>query len=205
MKTAIAFFCCVASTLAFGQDASPCAQASVFVRDFRAQSTESGSSRVIGSRLRAARNSVKVDQNASSLAQGIVKALNAKGVASCRIASDAALPQTGWLVSGEFDQALPSGIGAALPSAGSSEKNTHVTVRLARLAAGADSAASAAAVLHADDTLKGQKPPAVPNPYAAAARFVIGHVEAMSSIDELAGSIADGIFEQKAKLDAGTQ
>lgn len=195
---------------AFAQTAPPCPGAStsgtgkpVFVRDFTAVS-QGGSSHFPGSRLRSLRNSVKVDENASALSDGIVKALNARGIAACHATAQTALPASGWLVSGEFDETLSSGFGTALPSMGSSDKapNTHVTVQLADLAANAN---QPLAQIDTNDELKGQKSAAAPKPYGAAARFVINQVQSSSSLDELAGKIADGIAAEKSKLDGGAQ
>ncbi|SAL09116.1 hypothetical protein AWB71_00023 [Caballeronia peredens] len=176
----------------------------VFVRDFTAVK-EGATSRFPGSRLRAARNTMRVDENASALSEGIVKALNARGIAACHAAAQTALPAAGWLVSGEFDETLPSGLGAGLPSMGSSDKqapNTHVTVQLADLAA---SPGTPVAQIDTSDQLKGQKSAAAPKPYGAAARFVINQVEASSSLDDLAGKIAERIAAEKARLDGGGQ
>ncbi|SAK50180.1 hypothetical protein AWB77_01218 [Caballeronia fortuita] len=201
----------LAGSLAFAQSAPPCTGASdanagkpVQVREFTPVSREGGTSRLPGSRLRAARNAAKVNQNASALADGIVEALNAKGIAACHLTADSPPPAVGWLVSGEFDETLPSGFGAALPSMGSSDKppNTHVTVQLADLAARPD---ASPAQIDASGELKGQKSAAAPKPYGAAARFVINEVQSISSLDALAAKIADQIAAEKAKLDGGGQ
>lgn len=200
-------------TLAFGQDAPPCAGAAagagkpVYVTDFTPVSQQGGSSHFPGSRLRAARNSMKIHENASALADGIVKALNAKGIAACHVtaqAAQAARPAAGWLVTGEFDETLSTGFGSALPSTGSSDKtpNTHVTVQLADLAA---SPGAPTTQIDTSGELKGQKSAAAPKPYGAAARFVINQTESITSLDDLAAKIADQIAAEKAKLDGGAQ
>ena len=194
------------SAFAFAQSAPPCASASnlVQVRDFKA--VNSGvSSHFPGSRLRAARNAMQVEQNASALADGIVSKLNAKGIAACHLttqAEQAAPPASGWLVTGEFDETLSSGFGSALPSMGSSDKkpNTHVTVQLANLGASPDAPLSQ---IDTNSQLKGQKSAAAPKPYGAAARFVINKTEAISSLDDLASKIADQIAAEKAKMEGG--
>ncbi len=192
-------------SLACAQSAPQCPPAAgqlIQVRDFTAVSRESGASHVLGSRLRSARNAVKVGQNASALADGIVKALNGKGLAACHVTADSPPPASGWLVSGEFDETLSSGFGSALPSMGSSDKtpNTHVTVQLANLAASPD---AAPAQIDTSGELKGQKSAAAPKPYGAAARFVINEVQSIASLDALAAKIADQIAAEKAKLDGG--
>ncbi|WP_321801589.1 hypothetical protein [Caballeronia sp. J97] len=202
-----------ASTLALAQSATTCSPTGasdanagkrVQVRDFTPVSREGGSSHFLGSRLRSARNAMKVDQNASALAEGIVGALNAKGIVACHVTADAPPPTSGWLVSGEFDETLTTGFGAALPSMGSSDKppNTHVTVQLANLAASPDAPLSQ---IDTSSELKGQKSAAAPKPYGAAARFVINKTEAISSLDDLAAKIADQIAAEKAKLEGGGQ
>ncbi|SAK52276.1 hypothetical protein AWB79_01859 [Caballeronia hypogeia] len=203
---------CSQSALSFAQSA-PCAEASanaanaakpVYVRDFTPVSQQSGSSHLLGSRLRSARNSVRVEQNATALAQGIVKALNGRGIAACHFTDQSALPSAGWMVSGEFDETLASGFGAGLPSMGSSDKppNTHVTVQLADLSTSPD---QSSARIDTSAELKGQKSAAAPKPYGAAARFVINKTESISSLDDLAGKIAEQIAAEKAKLDGGAQ
>jgi hypothetical protein len=201
-------------SVAFGQSAPPCPSANepiganastlIQVRDFTPVSSEGGASHFLGSRLRSARNAVKVDQNASALADDIVKALNAKGLTACHMTAESPPPTSGWLVSGEFDQKLSSGFGAALPSMGSSDKtpNAHVAVQLANLAASPD---AALAQIDTSGELKGQKSAAAPKPYGAAARFVINKTEAISSLDDLAAKIADQIAAEKAKLEGGGQ
>ncbi|BAN27969.1 hypothetical protein [Caballeronia insecticola] len=206
MKIACVLLLAAFAVLAFGQTPSPCPETGkpVFVRDFTAVK-EGATSRFPGSRLRAARNTMRVDENASALAEGIVKALNARGVAACHAAAQTALPASGWLVSGEFDETLPSGLGAGLPSMGSSDKqapNTHVTVQLADLAA---SPGAPVTQIDTNDQLKGQKSAAAPKPYGAAARFVINQVEASSSLDDLAGKIAERIASEKARIEGGGQ
>ncbi|SAK65920.1 hypothetical protein [Caballeronia ptereochthonis] len=202
---------CAMGASAFGQTAAPCpdpgspsAAKLVFVRDFTPVS-EGGAPHLPGSRLRAARNAMRVNENASALSEGIVKALNARGIAACHATAQTALPASGWLVNGEFDETLSAGFGSALPSMGSSDKqapNTHVTVQLADLAASPD---KPLAQIDTTDELKGQKSAAAPKPYGAAVRFVINRVEASSSLDDLAGKIADGIVAEKAKLPADEQ
>jgi hypothetical protein len=199
------------STLALADAAPPCPGANdanagklVQVRDFTPVSKEGGSSRFLGSRLRSARNTMKVDQNASALAEGIVSKLAAKGIGACHMTADSPPPTSGWLVTGEFDETLTSGFGSALPSMGSSDKkpNTHVTVQLANLAASPDAPLTQ---IDTSSELKGQKSAAAPKPYGAAARFVINTAESISSLDDLAAKIADQIATEKAKLDAAPQ
>jgi hypothetical protein len=199
------------STLALADSAPPCPGANdanagtlVQVRDFTPVSQQGGGSHFPGSRLRAARNAMKVDQNASALAEGIVRALDAKGIGACHMTADSPPPTSGWLVTGEFDETLSSGFGAALPSMGSSDKppNTHVTVQLANLAASPDAPLTQ---IDTSGELKGQKSAAAPKPYGAAARFVINTAESISSLDDLAAKIADQIATEKAKLDATPQ
>ncbi|GJH24564.1 hypothetical protein [Caballeronia novacaledonica] len=199
------------STLALADAAPPCPGANdanagklVQVRDFTPVSKEGGSSRFLGSRLRSARNTMKVDQNASALAEGIVSKLGAKGIGACHMTADSPPPTSGWLVTGEFDETLTSGFGSALPSMGSSDKkpNTHVTVQLANLAASPDAPLTQ---IDTSSELKGQKSAAAPKPYGAAARFVINTAESISSLDDLAAKIADQIATEKAKLDATPQ
>lgn len=199
------------STLALADAAPPCPGANdanagklVQVRDFTPVSKESGSSRFLGSRLRSARNTMKVDQNASALAEGIVSKLGAQGIGACHMTADSPPPTSGWLVTGEFDETLTSGFGSALPSMGSSDKkpNTHVTVQLANLAASPDAPLTQ---IDTSSELKGQKSAAAPKPYGAAARFVINTAESISSLDDLAAKIADQIATEKAKLDATPQ
>ncbi|MDR5817104.1 MULTISPECIES: hypothetical protein [unclassified Caballeronia] len=189
-----------AGPCAFAQDAPPCSSAGVpvVVRDFTAVS-QGGESRLPGSRLRSMRNTMKVDQNASALAEDIVKTLQARGVNACRAQSQGPLPASGWLVTGEFDESIPAGPGAALPSMNSSDTppNTHVTVQLASLSA---PAGQASARIDTSDELKGQKSAAAPKPYGAAARFVINKVEGASSLHDLAGKIADGIVTEQKRL-----
>jgi hypothetical protein len=196
------------SASTFAQSAPPCSADSklVQVRDFTAVNSGSAS-HFPGSRLRAARNAMKVDQNASALADGIVGKLNAKGIAACHLTAQAAqsAPRaSGWLVTGEFDETLSSGFGGALPSMGSSDKkpNAHVTVQLANLNASPDAPLTQ---IDTSSELKGQKSAAAPKPYGAAARFVINQVESASSLDDLAGKIADQIAAQKSKMESGAQ
>lgn len=209
LRVALAALGFVISAPACAQSAPPCPEASqastgkpVYVRDFTPVS-QGGSSRLLG-RLRSARNTVKVDQNAAALAQGIVNALNGRGIAACRLTGKTALPASGWLVSGEFDETLSSGFGAAMPSMGSSDKppNTHVTVQLADLAVNPD---DSRAQIDTSGEIKGQKPPAAPKPYGAAARFVIDKTESITSLDQMADKIAGQIAAEKAKLEGGAQ
>ena len=199
----------VIATLALAQSAPPCPGANeanpgklVQVRDFTPVSS-GGSSHFLGSRLRGARNEMKVDQNASALADGIVKALNGKGIGACHLTAQSLPPTSGWLVTGEFDETLSSGFGSALPSMGSSKKpNAHVTVQLANLQASPDAPLTQ---IDTSGEIKGQKSAAAPKPYGAAARFVINQVEAVSSLDDLAAKIADQIAAEKAKLGGAAQ
>ncbi|AET94466.1 hypothetical protein BSFA1_67610 (plasmid) [Burkholderia sp. SFA1] len=208
LRVALGLSGLMVSALALAQSAPPCtgASTSVQVRDFTAVSSGS-TSHFPGSRLRAARNTMQIEQNASALAEGIVRALNAKGIAACHLTAQAgssAPPASGWLVTGEFDETLSSGFGGALPSMGSSDKspNTHVTVQLANLAASPDAPLSQ---IDTSSQLKGQKSAAAPKPYGAAARFVIHKTEAISSLDALASAIADEIAAQKTKMESGAQ
>jgi hypothetical protein len=213
----LASACLLVSTLALGQPAGPCAalaqpnaggsqsaaaaRETIYVRDFTPVSQETGGSRLLPSRLRAARNSVKVDQNASALAEGVVQALNAKGIPACHLAGQALPPPLGWLVTGEFEETLSSGFHPSLPSMSSSKQdtpNTQIFIQLANLAGGAGEPGAAIATSGA---LKGQGSAAAPKPYGAAARFVINKTEAISSLDALAGSIAEQIAIRKAALD----
>jgi hypothetical protein len=198
-----AAFACATSLPAFGQDASPCGGTDkpVVVRDFTPVN-QGGSGHFPGSRLRSMRNSMKIDENASALSEDIVKALGARGIAACHASAQTVLPASGWLVTGEFDEAIPAGFGSALRSKGSSDQppNTHVAVQLADLSA---RGGEPSVRIDASDQLKGQKSAAAPKPYGAAARFVINEVEASSSLDDLAGSIADRIVAEKAKLEGG--
>lgn len=102
-------------------------------------------------------------------------------------------------MTGEFDESIPTGPGAALPSKNSSDTptNTHVTVQLASLSA---SSGQASARIDTSDELKGQKSAAAPKPYGAAARFVFDKVEGASSLSDLAGKIADGIVTEQKRL-----
>ncbi|SAK44262.1 hypothetical protein AWB80_00737 [Caballeronia pedi] len=212
LRVSLAVLGCAISTLALADAAPPCpgvneanAGRLVQVRDFTPVSQQSSASHFPGSRLRAARNSMKVDQNASALADGIVKALNAKGIGACHLTSQSPPPGSGWLVTGEFDETLSTGLGAGLPSMGSSGKgapNTHVTVQLADLAASPDAPLTQ---IDTSGELKGQKSAAAPKPYGAAARFVINTAESISSLDDLAAKIADQIAAEKAKLESGAQ
>ena len=204
------------AALAAGQSAAPGAvpKQTIYVQDFEAHwgdpnATSSGTSRRGPlSILKSARSSEQATVSAGSLSGAIADELKAKGVNAQRISREAALPGSGWLVTGIF-YALDTNTGLIqMPSFISGKPdpvNTQVTVSVADLAKNPH---APFIVFGTAEALRGQGPPVGWNPYVVAAKFVVGKVESASDIQKLGKEIAATILqnqtvvEEKAKAQA---
>jgi hypothetical protein len=179
----------------------------IYVQDFEAHwgdstGTSSGSSRRGPlSILKSARSSEQATMSAGSLSGAISDELKAQGMNSQRIAREATLPTSGWLVTGIF-YALDTKTGMIqMPSFISGQPdpvNTQVTVSVADLAKNPH---APFIVFGTADALRGQGPPVGWNPYVVAAKFVVGKVESASDIKKLAKQIVDTIMQNKAVVE----
>jgi hypothetical protein len=204
--TTAALFAIVA--LAAGQSTPSAApKPTIYVQDFEAHwgnpdGSSSGSSRRGPlSILKSARSSEQATTSAGSLSGAIADELKAQGFNAQRIARDAALPPSGWLVTGIF-YALDTKTGVIqMPSFISGQPdpvNTQVSVSVADLARNPN---APFIVFGTADALRGQGPPVGWNPYVVAAKFVVGKVESASDIKKLAKEIVTKILENKAEVD----
>jgi hypothetical protein len=174
--------------------------AAIYVEDFQPIDQQDGSSGLLLSRLRSARNAQKVDSNASALSDAIVKSLSSQGVKAYRISSQGPLPSSGWLVGGVFSERTSQGLLSSLASLGSSASktpNTEVTVSIADLASDPN---TPFAVIGNADQLKGQGTAVAWNPYMVAVRLVVNEAQASSSMTALANKIAAEIVSQQTNL-----
>jgi hypothetical protein len=174
----------------------------VYVQDFEALVQESGSSRGGPlSRRREGRASKKAWKSAGSLSSAIADEFKAAGYPSQRIARDAPLPTSGWLVTGTF-YALDSQSGAirvpSFLSGGSPAPNTQVTVSIADLAV---NPTAPFIVFGTAEALRGQEAPAGWNPYVVAAKFVVNKVESSGDIEKLAKEIVATIMKNKETVE----
>lgn len=191
-----AALCAPAQTNAAAPTTKPRA---VYVQDFQARTQESGSSRGGPlSRLREGRANEKAWESAGSLSGAIADQFKAAGYTSQRIARDAALPSSGWLVTGIFYALDSQGGIIQMPSflsSGSPPPNTQVTVSVADLAV---NPSAPFIVFGKAEALRGQGPPTGWNPYVVAAKFVVNKVESSADIQKFAKEIVDTILKNKA-------
>jgi hypothetical protein len=198
----------ITAALAAGQSAPPpAAKPVIYVQDFEAHwgdpsgSTSGSSRRGPLSILKSARSSEQATMSAGSLSGGIADELKAQGMNAQRIARDAALPSSGWLVTGIF-YALDTRTGMIqMPSFLTGQPdpvNTQVTVSVADLAKNPN---APFIVFGTADALRGQGPPVGWNPYVVAAKFVVGKVESSADIKKLAKQIVDTIMQNKAVVE----
>jgi hypothetical protein len=179
----------------------------IYVQDFEAHwgdppGSSSGSSRRGPlSILKSARSSEQATASAGSLSKAIADELEAQGMNAQRIARDAALPSSGWLVTGIF-YALDTKTGLIqMPSFISGQPdpvNTQVTVSVADLAKNPN---APFIVFGTAEALRGQGPPVGWNPYVVAAKFVVGKVESAADIKKLAKDIVATIMQNKAVVE----
>ena len=179
----------------------------IYVQDFEAHwGNPDGSSSSSGRRgplsiLKSARSSEQATMSAGSLSGAIANEFKTQGFTSQRIARDAALPSSGWLVTGIF-YALDTKTGMMqMPSFLTGQPdpiNTQVTVSVADLAKNPN---APFIVFGTADALRGQGPPTGWNPYVVAAKFVIGKVESSADIQKLAKEIVTKLLENKAEID----
>ena len=200
--TTAALFAFIA--LAAGQSAP--AKPMIYVQDFEAHwgnpDGSTGSSRRGPlSILKSARSSEQAATSAGSLSGAIADELKTQGFTAQRIARDAALPSSGWLVTGIF-YALDTKTGMIqMPSFLTGQPdpvNTQVSVSVADLAKNPH---APFIVFGTADALRGQGPPVGWNPYVVAAKFVVGKVESASDIKKLAKEIVTKLLENKAEID----
>ena len=175
----------------------------VYVQDFQARTEEVQSSRGGPvSRMRGSRAGEKTWQSAGALSGAIAAQFQAAGYKSQRIAADASLPKSGWLVTGILYVLDSKGGVSQKPSflgSGSPAPNTQVTVSVADLAA---DPASPFIIFGTAEALRGQGTPAGWNPYVIAAKFVVNKVESSGDIQKFAKEIVDTILKNKATLEA---
>jgi hypothetical protein len=193
------------TALAAGQTAAP--KPMIYVQDFEAHwgnpdGSSSGSSRRGPlSLLKSARSSEQATMSAGSLSGAIADEFKSQGFNSQRIARDATLPSSGWLVTGIF-YALDTKTGMIqMPSFLTGQPdpvNTQVSVTVADLAKNPN---APFIVFGTADALRGQGPPAGWNPYVVAAKFVVGKVESAADIKKLAKEIVTTILQNKAEVD----
>ena len=174
----------------------------IYVQDFQARTQGDGSSR--GGRLSDLRESKarqKSWKSAGSLSGAIVAQFQAAGYTSQRIARDATLPGSGWLVTGVLYALDSKGKVVqmpSLPSSGSPAPNTQVTVSVADLAV---DPASPFIVFGTAEALRGQGESVGWNPYVVAAKFVVNKVESSADIQRFAKEIVDSILKNKTTLE----
>lgn len=163
----------------------------IYVGDFTTQAPTADSESGLLRREKAEHDAKKINANAQSLTEAVVTALHNKGWVAYRINSSQPLPSSGWLVDGNYQQAISHKL---LPSISSlmqpKQPNTDVSIRIVDL--GAKHAGTLAAFSNAA-TLKGQGTSLASNPYMIAAAVIANRIEANSSINTLAGAIADRV------------
>jgi len=196
------------AALATGQSAPASApKPTIYVQDFEAHWGDSSGTSSSSSRrgplsiLKSARSSEQATVSAGSLSGAIADEFKAQGMNAQRISREAALPPSGWLVTGIF-YALDTKTGLIqMPSFISGQPdpvNTQVTVSVADLAKNPN---APFIVFGTAEALRGQGPPVGWNPYVVAAKFVVGKVESASDIKKLAKEIVTKILENKAEID----
>ncbi len=136
---------------------------------------------------------------ASTLAQDMVKALNARGAKACYLSADDPKPVSGWLVSGVFYATDTKGPLASLLTGPSKTPNTEVTVSVTDLAS---TAPQPFATIGSNYALKGQGSLFSTNPYEVAAKFVVHKIEAGKSIHSLSDEIVAKILVSQTTLEA---
>jgi hypothetical protein len=203
--TTAALFVFVA--LAWGQSTPSAApKQTIYVQDFEAHwgdpSGSSASSRSGPlSILKNARSSEQATTSAGSLSGAIADELKVQGMNAQRISRDAALPSSGWLLTGIF-YALDTNTGMIqMPSFISGKPdpvNTQVSVSVADLAKDPH---APFIVFGTAEALRGQGPPVGWNPYVIAAKFVVGKVESAADIKKLAKDIVATIMQNKAVVE----
>lgn len=167
----------------------------VYVSNFQLQkqaadsAESSGGLRGMFREMRAGRDS---NQIVGKLSGQIAADLRARGVNAKALAADDPLPASGWLMRGEF---LP--LGTSDPSSGGlgseigasfAERPVEVLVTVSKLESGM---AEPLFSVQAQDAIHGAGAPPIPNPYAAAARFVIKQGTLESDASKLSSDIAD--------------
>lgn len=134
------------------------------------------------------------EQVSATLARAIVEGLEAErlGIPAVALPQDASPPASGWLVRGRFDEIDPGNRAQrAVVGFGAGEATVEVTAQLDRLDGGA-----ATTLLDLGSTSdSGHAPGAAVtlNPYAAAAKFVLGRDATQRDVERIGQSIAQEI------------
>lgn len=163
----------------------------IYVGDFQtvASSTETASGPF--ARLHAKHDAKKIDANAQTLAEAVIKSLQKKGLTAVSLSSTQRAPTAGLLVDGTYAQTISHSLFPMISALAQSGKpNTDATVRITDLDA---THAGTPTSFTSDATLKGQGTSLSTNPYKLVAHIVIKHIEASTSMNALADSIADSI------------
>ena len=177
------------------QQAAPALPGKVYVGDFQHVASVGSIGPV--ARMHAARDEKKEDENAKLLADAVVKALKSKGVDAQRLIPNQPLPSSGWLVNGTFKETIshtPFPMVSALIKP--SGPNTESDIRMLNLSTeGSGNSAN----FSSTSNLMGNGSSFSTNPYKIAAHIVIHRIEADTSMNTLANTVADRIVK------AGTQ
>ena len=168
----------------------------VYVSHFQLQqqaaesADSSGGLRGMFREMRAGRDS---NQIVGKLAGQIASDLRARGVHAKMLDPNDALPATGWRMRGEFmplsdpnaggSGGLGSGIGASF-----AERPVEVDVTVSQLVNGMTEPLFA---VEAQNSVHGAGAPPIPNPYAAAAKFIVKQGTLESDAGKLSTEIAD--------------
>jgi hypothetical protein len=138
----------------------------------------------------------KVEKNAESLTQALIRELNARGVVAYRLKGEDPVPSSGWEVSGVFSETVPNGLPLTqLFSHASSAPNTEVKMNVVNLAAASDKPAAA---ITTPASLAGQESAVSFNPYLMAVKLVAHRVKSNQSIEDLAKRLATQILDERA-------
>lgn len=167
----------------------------VYVSNFQLQKQAADSAEASGGlrgmfrEMRAGRDS---NQIVGKLSGQIAADLRARGVDAKTLGPGDALPAAGWLMRGEF---LPlgtpdpssGGVGSGL-GASFAERPVEVYVTVSQLEHGMTEPIFA---VRTEDSIHGAGAPPIPNPYAAAAKFIIKQGTLESDAGVLSSQIAD--------------
>ncbi|MFO0875719.1 MAG: hypothetical protein U0575_17370 [Phycisphaerales bacterium] len=166
----------------------------VYISGFTVNNPGSGQqSETLRGTFRQLREGHASSQIVTKLPDRIVSALQARGIESKRIDPSESMPRTGWLVRGEFTPlGTPSQSGGVLDDLGSSfqERPVDLFMTVDNLEAGVPQPIF---TIDATNTVHGIGAPPVPNPYAAAVKFVVKQATSEEDAEKLANEVADAI------------
>jgi hypothetical protein len=159
----------------------------ILVNDFTMASTQmdDGQMRLLPA-LRSLRSELSDSQLINRIPGALVSELKSRGFAA-ELHSGTAYPPSGWVVQGAFLQEEASGGALARRF---EHQPVEVVVSVQDLVRGTP---TTLANLNVEGARSGEGVPVVPNPYAAAAKFVLRQAELSGDANKLAARIADEI------------